>query len=86
MTAPRLNKTGRIVWFIRPPQSEGTIRPVTSQGWIAIATALALVLICGLGAMIGIALTQAPWPLIVAFIVAAAGLGVFGILAYRHTE
>ncbi|WP_428149381.1 hypothetical protein [Brevundimonas sp.] len=86
MTSPRLTKAGRAVWFIRPPQSDGTIRPVTAQGWTTMGLALALVLLCGLGAMVGIALTQAAWPLITAFIIAAAGLGAFGVLAYRHTE
>ncbi len=50
------------------------------------ALALALILICGFAAMIGIVFTQSAWPLVLAFLIVAAGLAVFGVLAYRHTE
>ena len=86
MTEVRLNKAGRSVWFKREPDDDGTIRPVTGKGWVAMLLAVALVLICGFGAMIGLVYTQAAWPLILAFVIVAAGLGVFGVLAYRHIE
>ncbi|CAN5349206.1 hypothetical protein BH10PSE2_BH10PSE2_22260 [soil metagenome] len=82
----RLNKAGRSVWFTREPDADGTIRPVTAKGWVAMALAVLLILVCGFGAMIGIVFTQSAWPLILAFIIVAVGLGVFGVLAYRHTE
>ena len=86
MAPARLNKAGRSVWFTREPDADGTIRPVTGKGWLAMALALALILISGFGAMIGIVFTQSAWPLFLAFLIVATGLAVFGVLAYRHTE
>lgn len=85
MTATRVNKAGRPIWFAPSRDGGGTYRPVTRRGRQAFALAILWLLACAIGGMAGFVLTLDGRWFAAMFVCGTIGLAAFAVMVIRHS-